>query len=370
LSVPLLGDNPTGRLVPQPLAGWPAPAVLRAGEATGGAGMGMATRTLGRSGIQVSAMGFGCWAIGGPYWAGEQPLGWGEVDDEESVRALRRALDLGITFFDTADVYGAGRSERVLGRTLAGRRDEVVVATKFGNVFDESSRQLVGTDTTPEYVPRACEASLRRLGTDHLDLYQLHVGGLPDQVAASLRDACQELVARGLVRAYAWSTDDLEGAALFAEGPGCTAVQHELNVLNDAPAMLALCERLDLASVNRTPLAMGLLTGKFSAASRLPADDVRGKEPEWMRYFRDGRPAPEWLDRLAAVREVLTSGGRTLVQGALAWIWARSPRTVPIPGVRTVRQLEENAAAMEFGPLTPEQVAEVDRLLARAPGEG
>jgi aryl-alcohol dehydrogenase-like predicted oxidoreductase len=291
--------------------------------------MGMATRTLGRSGIQVSAMGFGCWAIGGPYWAGEQPLGWGEVDDEESVRALRRALDLGITFFDTADVYGAGRSERVLGRTLAGRRDEVVVATKFGNVFDESSRQLVGTDTTPEYVPRACEASLRRLGTDHL-----------------------------------------EGAALFAEGPGCTAVQHELNVLNDAPAMLALCERLDLASVNRTPLAMGLLTGKFSAASRLPADDVRGKEPEWMRYFRDGRPAPEWLDRLAAVREVLTSGGRTLVQGALAWIWARSPRTVPIPGVRTVRQLEENAAAMEFGPLTPEQVAEVDRLLARAPGEG
>ncbi len=110
---------------------------------------------------------------------------------------------------------------------------------------------------------------------------------------------------------------------------------------------------------------MGLLTGKFDADSRLPDDDVRGKEPAWMRYFKGGRPVPEWLDRLAAVREVLTSGGRTLAQGALAWIWARSERTVPIPGIRTVRQAEENAAAMEAGPLTPEQLAEIDRLLGR-----
>src|SRR5919198_3659664 len=116
--------------------------------------MGMATRTLGRSGIQVSPMGFGCWAIGGPFWAGEQPLGWGEVDDEESVRALRRALELGITFFDTANVYGAGHSERVLGRALAGRRDEVVVATKFGNTFDESTRTITGSDASPSYIRR------------------------------------------------------------------------------------------------------------------------------------------------------------------------------------------------------------------------
>ena len=118
--------------------------------------MGMAMRTLGRSGIQVSPMGMGCWAIGGPYRAGDQPLGWGEVDDEESVRALRRALDLGVTFFDTANVYGAGHSERIVGRALAGRRDEVVVATKFGNVFDEASRQHLGTDVSPEHVASAC----------------------------------------------------------------------------------------------------------------------------------------------------------------------------------------------------------------------
>ena len=327
--------------------------------------MGMATRTLGRSGIQVSPMGFGCWAIGGPFWAGEQPLGWGEVDDEESVRALRRALELGITFFDTANVYGAGHSERVLGRALAGRRDEVVITTKFGNLSDEATRQHLGSDTSPDNVARSCEESLRRLGTDHLDLFQLHVQGLPPEVAVPLRDACERLVARGLVRAYAWSTDSPDEAALFAEGPHCGAVQHELNVLNDDPDMLAVCDRFDLASVNRGPLAMGLLTGKFDAGSRLPDDDVRGKEPAWMRYFKGGRPVPEWLDRLAAVREVLTSGGRTLAQGALAWIWARSERTVPIPGIRTVRQAEENAAAMEAGPLTPEQLAEVDRLLGR-----
>jgi aryl-alcohol dehydrogenase-like predicted oxidoreductase len=327
--------------------------------------MGMATRTLGRSGIQVSPMGFGCWAIGGPYWAGEQPLGWGEVDDEESVRALHRALDLGVNFFDTADVYGAGHSERVLGRALAGRRDEVVIATKFGNLFDEGRRQHLGTDTSPDHVARACEASLRRLGSDHVDLYQLHVSVLPAEVAVPLRDACESLVARGLIRAYAWSTDDPDCASLFAEGPNCAAVQHELNVVSDAPAILQVCDRLDLASVNRTPLAMGLLTGKFTADSRLPADDVRGKEPAWMRYFKDGQPVPEWLDRLAAVREILTSGGRTLAQGALAWIWARSERTVPIPGIRTVRQAEENATAMEAGPLTAEQMAEIDRLLGR-----
>jgi aryl-alcohol dehydrogenase-like predicted oxidoreductase len=327
--------------------------------------MGMAMRTLGRSGIQVSPMGMGCWAIGGPYWAGEQPLGWGEVDDEESVRALRRALDLGVNVFDTANVYGTGHSERIVGRALAGRRDEVVLATKFGNVFDEASRQHLGTDVSPDHVAGACEASLRRLGTDRIDLYQLHISVLPDDQAVPIRDALERLVDRGLVRAYAWSTDDPRLASLFAEGAHCTAVQHELNVLSDAPEMLAVCDRLDLASVNRTPLAMGLLTGKFSADSRLPSDDVRGKEPEWMRYFKDGRPVPEWLDRLAAVREVLTSEGRSLVQGALAWIWARSDRTVPIPGVRTVRQVEENAAAMQAGPLTAAQVAEIDQLLGR-----
>ena len=142
-------------------------------------------------------------------------------------------------------------------------------------------------------------------------------------------------------------------------------MQHELNVLNDVPEMLVLCEELGLASIDRGPLGMGLLTGKFQPGSRPGRRRHPRPDPDWMVWFRDGRPAPEWLERLAAVREVLTSGSRSLAQGALAWIWARSPRTVPIPGFRTVAQVEENAAAMAAGPLTAAQLAEVDTLLGR-----
>ena len=126
----------------------------------------MFTRYLGRSGIAVSAMGLGCWAIGGPIWRDGEPRGWGDVDDAESIRAIHRALELGITFFDTADVYGAGHSERILGRALAARRAQVVIATKFGNTFDEATRTGTGSDASPAYIRRACDASLRRLQTD------------------------------------------------------------------------------------------------------------------------------------------------------------------------------------------------------------
>ncbi|MFF7758948.1 aldo/keto reductase [Streptomyces griseorubiginosus] len=322
-------------------------------------------RTLGRSGIEVSSLGFGCWAIGGEWQSSEgQPLGWGKVDDEESVRAVRRALDLGVTFFDTADVYGTGHSERVLGRALGKRRDDVVLATKWGNVFDEESRTLLGTDDTPAHARRALTASLNRLGTDRIDLYQLHISDADPGRAAELRDTCEEFVREGLIRAYAWSTDDPARAAVFAEGEHCAAVQHALNVMQDAPDLLALCEESDLASINRSPLAMGLLAGKRQG----PQDtgDIRSKPPAWLPGFGNGATAdPEWLRRIDALKDILTSEGRTLAQGALAWIWARSPRTVPIPGFRSVTQAEQNAGAMEKGPLTADQLTEVDRILGR-----
>ncbi|MBG7702666.1 aldo/keto reductase [Streptomyces sp. MC1] len=326
----------------------------------------MTTRTLGRSGIEVSALGFGCWAIGGEHQTADgQPVGWGKVDDDESVRAVRRALDLGVTFFDTADSYGTGHSEEILGKALGERRDDVVLATKWGNVFDADTRTLTGTDATPEYARRALTASLRRLGTDRVDLYQLHISDADPARAAELRDACEEFVAEGLVRAYGWSTDDPARAAVFAEGPHCAAVQHTLNVLQDAPGLLALCERLELASVNRSPLAMGLLAGRRGGS--LEAGDIRSRPPAWLPgYADDGSGAdPEWLARIDAVREILTSDGRSLAQGALAWLWARSPRTVPIPGFRTVAQAEENAGALAKGPLTAAQLTEIDRLLGR-----
>ncbi|MFJ2826368.1 aldo/keto reductase [Streptomyces sp. NPDC087263] len=324
-------------------------------------------RTLGRSGIEVSALGFGCWAIGGEWGTPDgQPLGWGKVDDEESVRAVRRALDLGVTFFDTADAYGTGHSERVLARALGKRRADVVVATKWGNLIDEERRVALGSDDSPAYARRALTASLRRLDTDYIDLYQLHISDADPDRAVELRDACEEFVSEGLIRAYAWSTDDPERAAVFAAGEHCAAVQHCLNILQDAPELLALCEESNLASINRSPLAMGLLTGKHAPGRALEAGDIRNAPPAWLPGFNESSGAdPDWLARVDALRDILTSNGRTLAQGALAWIWARSPRTVPIPGFRSVAQVEENAGAIAEGPLTAEQLTEVDRVLGR-----
>ncbi|AZQ34343.1 aldo/keto reductase [Streptomyces cyaneochromogenes] len=288
------------------------------------------------------------------------------------------ALDLGVTFFDTADTYGAGHSERVLGRALGKRRAEVVVATKWGNVFDEETRTLTGADDSPEYARRALTASLKRLDTDHIDLYQLHLSDADPRRAAELRDACEEFVREGLVRAYAWSTDDPARAAVFARGEHCAAVQHMANVLQDAPEMFALCEELELASSPtlgfaraggppiRSPLAMGLLTGRRRTGEALEAGDIRSRPPQWLQGFADGSGAdPRWVARVDALKDVLTGDGRTLGQGALAWLWARSPRAVPIPGFRSVAQAEQNAGALAKGPLTAGQVREIDRILGR-----
>ena len=323
-------------------------------------------RTLGRSGIDVSAIGMGCWAIGGPFHRDGQPCGWGEVDDEESVRAVHRAIELGVDFFDTADVYGAGHSERVLARALAGRRERVVIATKWGNIFDEGTKEITGRGEDTADLREAVTASLRRLGTDYIDLYQLHLGDLAIDRAADLLGELETLVEEGKIRWYGWSTDDPGRAdAWGSAGEHCTAIQHDFSMMyGSKPEVLETAERHGLASINRGPLAMGLLTGKYNADSRIGPDDVRGSSLPWMVLFKDGRPAPEYLARLAAVREILTADGRTLAQGALGWLWAVSDATVPIPGCRTVAQVEDNAGALERGPLTQEQVKEIETLLA------
>jgi aryl-alcohol dehydrogenase-like predicted oxidoreductase len=326
----------------------------------------MMRRTLGRSGIEVSAIGMGCWAIGGPFHNAGGPSGWGEVDDDESVRTVHRALELGVDFFDTADVYGAGHGERVLARALAGRREQAVIATKWGFRFDEATKYADGGGDDPAYLREAVTASLRRLGTDYIDLYQLHIGDLAIDRAADLLGTLEDLVAEGRIRSYGWSTDDPERAEAWGKaGAHCTAIQHDFSLMHGSrPEVLETAERHGLASVNRGPLAMGLLTGKYRADTEIGPDDVRGSGVPWMVLFADGRPAPEYLARIEAVREVLTSGGRTLAQGALGWLWAVSDATVPIPGCRTVAQVEDNAGALAHGPLTRGQVEEVAALLA------
>jgi len=322
-------------------------------------------RILGKSGISVSPLGMGCWAIGGPFWRDGIPVGWGQVDDAESIRSIHRALELGVNFFDTSDVYGTGHSESILGKALAGRREQAVIATKFGNIFDPATRSITGADASPQYIRSACEASLKRLNIDNIDLYQFHLGGYDPDKAGEVRETLEELVREGKVRTYGWSTDSTRSARVFAEGEHCAAIQHHINVLEDAAEMLSLCEELNLASINRGPLAMGLLTGKFTPDSKLGDDDVRGdRGPGWMQAFKDGKPDPVWLAKVASIREVLTSDGRTLAQGALAWLWARSPMTIPIPGFKTVAQVEENCAAIQHGPLKPEQMRQIEKILS------
>jgi len=297
--------------------------------------------------------------------SGDQPLGYSGVDDDEARLALERAVERGVTLFDTADAYGAGHTERLLAPVLA-HHPEVLVATKFGNTIDEDRRQLTGRDTTPDYMREALEGSLRRLSRDQIELYQLHVSDVDDSQALDLVAALEEVVAEGLVRWYGISTDDPARVDLFATGPHCTAVQLQLNVFDDNPAALAACDRHDLAALCRSPLAMGLLGGRYNADTALPPDDIRGLAPDWLRWFTDGRPNADFLAQIDVVRDILTGDGRTLAQGALGWIWARHPRAIPLPGFRNVAQVEENASALERGPLPERNYLEVQRALGRS----
>jgi aryl-alcohol dehydrogenase-like predicted oxidoreductase len=327
-------------------------------------------RTLGRSGIEASAVGMGCWAIGGPWEMAGTQAGWGVVDDAESTRAVHAALELGVSLFDTAANYGAGHSERILGAALKGRRDEAVIVTKFGYHVDESARKVSFYGPSEEesdvagHVRANLDDSLRRLGTDHVDVYLLHVWGLTLDRALAVRDVLEELVDEGKIRTYGWSTDRPDAIETFSTGRGCGVIEQQLNVLIGSAELLALAERMNLGSLNRAPLGMGMLTGKITPGTRFRDDDIRQKV-EWFPGIKDGRANRDWLDALESIREILTSEGRTLAQGALAWIWARSPNTLPIPGFRTVAQVQENAKAMEFGPLTPTQMSEIDRILRR-----
>jgi aryl-alcohol dehydrogenase-like predicted oxidoreductase len=309
-----------------------------------------AQRSLGAGGAAVSALGMGCWAIGGPHARQGSPVGWGVIDDDESKRALQRAYELGVTFFDTADVYGCGHSEKLIADALGDVRDDIVIASKAGYTYVEETREAPGENGDPDYIRWACDESLRRLNTDRIDLYQFHLGGYDLAKADDVLAVFEELVAAGKVRAIGWSTDDPERAALFVKSP-------HFNVFGGNADVLALCEDKGLASIVRGPLGMGLLTGKFDRDSSLPEDDVRHG---W--NFRTGDQA-ESLRRLGAIRDVLTSDGRTLAQGALGWLWARSEAFVPIPGFKTVAQVEENAGALQHGPLAPAQVDEIAAIL-------
>jgi aryl-alcohol dehydrogenase-like predicted oxidoreductase len=330
--------------------------------------MGMLKRTLGKSKLEVSALGMGCWAIGGP-WTWDQPgqepfpVGWGYTDDDESIRALHAAFDMGVNFFDSAANYGAGHSEVLLGRAFKDKRDKVVIATKFGHIVNEEKKTVHSApDQIIQNVRTDVENSLRRLQTDFIDIYQLHEGRYDSQLALELQSVLEELVSAGRIRWYGWSTDVVDNARTFAGGANsahCTSIQFRLNAIFDNIEMRKVCADFDLAGINKDPLNKGFLTGKFSATTTFPENDVRNGTD-----FSN----PEIINRLKIVdeiRDILTSNGRTMAQGALAYIWALDERMVPIPGFKSAKQVKDNAGAMEFGPLTESQVKDIQTIVKK-----
>ncbi len=321
----------------------------------------MFRRCLGRSHLEVSAMGLGCWAMGGPWTYDNEPAGWGQVDDAESMRALHYALDAGINLFDTAPNYGCGHSERILGQAIAGRRDKVVLATKFGYIADEKTRVVTRTEDVLPRIRQECEDSLRRLGTDYIDLYQFHKHDYPPEKASEVRDFLEKLVEEGKICWYGWSTVDPERARVFAQGPHCTAIQHWMNMGTDMPEMLAVCDQYDQASIVRSPLGSGNMTGKFNSDTVFPKDDMRSTWDLRSEVANDRRR------RIKSVHQFFADGPRTPAQTALVWIWTRSERTIPIPGFKTVAQVRENIKAMDFGLLNKEQMQKIDEIFERTP---
>jgi len=327
----------------------------------------MFKRRLGRSNLEVSAMGLGCWPMGGPWdWleadGSKGPAGWGQVDDAESIRAIRCALDAGINLFDTAPNYGCGRSERVLGQAVADRRDKVILATKFGYLVDEENRSVTETEDVIPRIRQECESSLRNLKTDYIDLYQFHKSDYVAEKVVEVCDVLETLVEEGKIRWYGWHTDNPEAAKVFAQGTHCTAIHHALHMGYDVPKMLAICEQHDQASVNRAPLGMGMLTGKFNSDTTFPEDDIRHS------WDLQAEKPTQNLQRVEAVRKMFAESGeaRTQAQIALAWLWTRSNRTIPIPGFKTVAHVKENIQAMDFGLLSNEQMKKIDEIFERA----
>jgi aryl-alcohol dehydrogenase-like predicted oxidoreductase len=296
----------------------------------------MEVRQLGRVGPAVSAIGLGCMPMSGTY---------GNTTDAEGIAAIHRALDLGITLLDTADVYGNGHNEELVGRAINGRRDEVVLATKFGNVRDSQGRRG-GISGRPEYVREACEASLARLGVDTIDLYQQHRvdPGTPIEETVG---AMAELVQEGKVRYLGLSealTPDLRRAA--AVHP-ISSLQSEYSLLERGveSEVLGACAELGIGFLPFSPLLRGLLAGSLTADSQLDEGDFRSGD----RFPRVGPEHRSANARLAQiVREIADEHRCTLSQVALAWLLSRQPWIVPIPGTKRTAYVEDNALAPQL----------------------
>jgi aryl-alcohol dehydrogenase-like predicted oxidoreductase len=314
----------------------------------------MQYRDLGKTGIKVSVIGFGAWAIGGPTEASSAPLGWGRSSDDESLAAIRRARDLGITLFDTSDSYGFGRSESLLGIVLSRHRPDVVIATKVGVVRTASGE--LKKDFSRHHIFHAVDGSLKRLRTDYIDLYQVHNPTIDDLASEEIQDAMERLQDAGKIRFWGVSISTPEEGLEIVRRGWAHVLQALYNVLNQAPAqeLFGAAKEKGYGIIARVPLASGLLTGKFRLESAFPADDIR-------QNFLTPRRLQEALERVDEVKSIIGGTARNLVEGALRFVLANDAVSATIPGSRSPRQVEINAAAADG--VLPEDV--VEKLRAR-----
>lgn len=308
----------------------------------------MKQRTLGRDGPTVSALGLGCMGMSEFY---------GPSDDGQSIATIHHAIERGVTFLDTADMYGSGHNEELVGRAITGRRDSVTLATKFAIRREDGSRRV---DNRPEYIREACDASLQRLGTDHLDLYYMHRRdpGVPIEDSVG---AMAELVAAGKVRHIGLSEVGADTLRAADEVHPIAALQSEWSLwtrgLEDE--IVPTARELGIGVVAYAPMGRGFLTGALPSRDELADDDFRRNNPR----FAEGNVERN-LELVERVRAIADDAGATPAQVALAWLLGRGEDVVPIPGTRSQDRLDENAAAVNLE-LTARQLSELDSL-----GEG
>lgn len=308
----------------------------------------MQYRRLGTTDIEVSEIGFGAWAIGGD--------AWGPVEDQQSIAAMRRAMELGVTLIDTADVYGDGRSERLVGQAIKGNRNGVVISTKGGLLAHHRDPELDPVYDRPEKVMAAFDASLGRLGTDYVDVYWCHIWWDNPQETEAFLVAFEDLKRSGKARAVGVSTDNIDHLRHFNQDGGIDAVQLDYSILNRKPESDLLPYAADhgLGCVVRGPLHKGFLSGKFTTDTAFGAGDIRQSWPGEPWY----PAALESVERLRAIVET----GQTLTQLALQFVLSRTAVSAAIPGAKTELQVEENVAASRWPLVSDDHLAAIHSL--------